>query len=499
MVSVRRVVPILLLAVTVPVWAQTTTSTTSTATTTTQKKTTKKAATPAAASTTTATTTSAPPATTSAAATTTTTSSTTKKTTTTKKAAAKTKKAKATTAKMKEAAPAEKKPAAKTAAKAPAKSTHPPRELHKVGDHWTPYNPPDPASYPPGAKTYTIKAGDTLWALGKQFYNNAYLWPQIWEANTWITDAHWIYPGDVLLIEGEIAQQATTGTAGTTGTTVAGGETATGQPGTQPGTGTPLGAPSQFRYITAADAVGGSTGPVALATEKDLYCYGYIGDPDEPLPNSIVEWEDVEVRYQPGAVKQEIDGSEGDLVFIDGGTSTGLAAGETYMVVVPRALIPHPVTKEVLGREYEYRGQIRILCADATKSRAIVTQSCAEIPIGGRLKPMPQIPIPLARIPNLPAFCDPASGKPNGYLVAAQGGAFLEILGEGQLVQINLGRDDQVQPGEFLTVFRQTNLGRTERQVLGEIAVLTAESHTATARIVLMRRAMRIGDQVEVR
>ena len=66
-------------------------------------------------------------------------------------------------------------------------------------------------------------------------------------------------------------------------------------------------------------------------------------------------------------------------------------------------------------------------------------------------------------------------------------------------MQINLGRDDHVKAGEFLTVFRQVNLGRTERQVLGEIAVLTTESHTATARIVLMRRAMRIGDQVEVR
>ena len=481
MVSVRRVAPILLLAVTVPVWAQTTTSTTSTATTTTQKKTTKKAATPAPASTTTAMTT------TSSSSTTTTSTTTSSSKPVTKKAAAKPKKAKATTA--------------TTAAKAPAKSTHPPRELHKVGDHWTPYNPPDPASYPAGAKTYTIKAGDTLWALGKQFYNNAYLWPQIWEANTWITDAHWIYPGDVLLIEGKIAQQATTTTGtGTTGTTVAGGgESTTGQPGAQPGGGNPLGTPSQFRYTTAADSVGGTSGPIAIAVERDLYCYGYIGDADEPLPNSILEWEDSEVRFQPGAVQQEIDGSEGDLVFVDGGTSTGLAAGETYMLVVPEALIPHPVTHEILGREYEYRGQVRILCADATKSRAIITQSCAQIPIGARLKPMPQIPIPLARIPPMPAFCDPASGKPNGYLIAAQGGAFLESLGEGQLVQINLGRDDQVQPGEFLTVFRQANLGKTERQVLGELAVLTAESHTATARIVLMRRAMRIGDQVEVR
>jgi len=424
--------------------------------------------------------------------------------TTTKKAATKTKKSKASTTKAatkKEEAPAtEKKPATKTA----SKSSRPPKPLHKVGDHWTAYNPPDPSTYPPGAKTYAIKAGDTLWALGKQFYNNAYLWPQIWEANTWITDAHWIYPGDVLLLEGEIQQQATTQGGGTT--TTAGGTTATGTTeggqqygGQQPGVGTALGAPSTFRYTTAADAVGGSAGPVALATEKDLYCYGYIGDPGELFANRISGWEDVEVRYQPGATRQEIDGSEGDLVFVDGGSATGLVAGETYILVVPHDLVPHPVTGQVLGLEYEYRGQLRVLCTEANKSRGIITQSCAEIPIGSYLKPMPQLPIPLARIPSLPAFCDPASGKTNGYIVASQGGSFLESLGEGQLIGINLGHEDQVNPGEFLTVYRDQQMGSPERQVLGEITVLTTEAHTATARIVLMRRSMHIGDRVEVR
>src|SRR5881392_1337980 len=148
-------------------------------------------------------------------------------------------------------------------------ASHPPRELHRVGDHSTAYNPPDPATYPPGSKSYTIKRGDTLWGLAQKLYNNAYLWPQIWEANTWITDAHWIYPGDVLLLEGEIQQQATTqggGTTTTTGTGTTGTGTTEGQPygGQQPGVGTALGAPSTFRYTTAADAVGGTVGPVAL-------------------------------------------------------------------------------------------------------------------------------------------------------------------------------------------------------------------------------------------
>ena len=388
--------------------------------------------------------------------------------------------------------------AADAAPKAKPKSTsHPPRELHRVGDHWTAYNPPDPATYPPTAKTYTIKAGNTLWGLANQFYKNGYLWPQLWESNTWITDAHWIYPGDVLLVQGEIAQQAET-TTGTAGAGTATGTTAGTTP--QPGGGVPsgMGTCGAITEITAASAVGGTSSPVPLATEADIYCYGYLGDPNEPMPNRVAAYEDVEMRYQPGAIRQEIDGSVGDLVYIDGGTSTGLNAGDTYIVVTVGNLVEHPVTKVLLGRNYEYRGQIRVLCADATHSRGIITQSCAEIPPGARLKPMAQIPIPLARVPALPAFCDPASGKTSGYIVSSRGGDFLESLGEGQLVEINLGRDDQIQPGEFLTVFRDP-FGAATRQVLGELAVLTTESHTATAKIVVMRYSMKIGDQVELR
>ncbi|MEA2336697.1 MAG: hypothetical protein QOE82_704, partial [Thermoanaerobaculia bacterium] len=297
-------------------------------------------------------------------------------------------------------------------------STHPPRDLHRVGDHWTAYNPPDPSTWPAGAKTYTIKQGDTLWGLAQQFFKNAYTWPQLWESNTWITDAHWIYPGDVLLIDSETAQQIANGT-----TTEAAPPAL--MPETAPSTPTTLRADTTEGsttatgdgFFTAADAVGGSRTPVPLGTEADVYCFGYIGDPNESLPNSIQTWEDFEMRYQPGAVNQEISGATGDLVILNGGTATGLVAGDTYMLVEVGELVNHPARRtQVVGRQYMYRGQVRVLCADDHHARGIITQSCHDVPIGARLKPLPQIPIPLARIPDMPAFCDPSSGKKKGYI-----------------------------------------------------------------------------------
>jgi len=369
---------------------------------------------------------------------------------------------------------------------APKKSSHAPRELHRVGDHYTPYNPPDPSTFPTDAKTYTIKAGDTLWALGNQFYGNAYLWPQLWEANTWITDAHWIYPGDVLLIEGEANKTAdvTTGTTATATPLLTETSSTSGQQSTQ--------VPATTAEI--APAIGP---PIPLATEADVYCYGYIGDPHEAMPNSISSFEDVEVLYQPGAEEQTNGVSSGDLIYINGGIATGITPGDTYIVVEPGELVYHPRTNAVLGRYYDFRGQIKILCADDHTARAIVTESCKEIHDGARLKPWPQLPIPLARIPALPGFCDNPNGKTGGYIVSSDG--WEGALGEGNLVMIDLGRDDQVQPGDFFTVWRESPVVGQPRQVLGELGVLTTEAHTSTAKVMDMRRAMVPGDRIEAK
>jgi nucleoid-associated protein YgaU len=364
------------------------------------------------------------------------------------------------------------------AAKKATSSSHPPRELHRVGDHWTAYNPPDAASYSPGAKTYTVKQGDTLWGLAQQFFKNAYLWPQLWESNTWITDAHWIYPGDVMLVEGEAAQAASTTQSST--------EAVPSQQAREALASVPVAAGSQ----PASEA------PVPLGSEADVYCFGYIGDANEPMPNRVGSYEDTEAFYEAGAIKQELGGSIGDLVFLDGGSSTGLVAGETYLVIEPGEMITHPVTRQVVGRHWEYRGQVKVLCADERRARGIITEACMDIHPGARLKPLPQIPIPLARIPALPGVCDPASGKTEGFIVHAEGG-WIQALGSGILVEVNLGRDDQLQPGDFLTVWRESRQPGQPRQVLGEIGVLTAESHTATGKIVSTRFHMEVGDHVE--
>lgn len=382
---------------------------------------------------------------------------------------------------------------AATSAYGQRQSSQPPRELHRVGDHWTAYNPPDPASYPAGARTHEIKSGDTLWALAQTYYNDPYLWPQLWESNTWITDAHWIYPGDVLLVEGEAGAVAAGAQAGESGGALS---AVTPRSGVTDESSV-FATENQDTGIAVA-RMSVDNRPTALATESDIYCYGYIGDVNEPMPNVIASHENVDVKYVLRAnPEMSADATIGDLVYVNGGPGTGLVAGETYLVVQPAEIVTHPVTGRTLGRQYDYIGQVRILCTEETRSRAMIVQACREIPIGSRLKPIPQLPIPIARVPDVRAWCDAPSGKTSGYIVESR--EWELGLVEGNLVQIDLGRDDAVQPGDFLTVTRPSERRDQPDMILGQIGVLTTESRTATAIVLQARREMLIGDKVELR
>ena len=46
---------------------------------------------------------------------------------------------------------------------------------------------------------YTISEGDTLWAISQKMLGDSQYWPELWSINEYITNPHWIYPGNVIV------------------------------------------------------------------------------------------------------------------------------------------------------------------------------------------------------------------------------------------------------------------------------------------------------------
>ena len=377
----------------------------------------------------------------------------------------------------------------------------PPQHLHKVGDHWTAWNPP--TSFPEGAKIHIVVPGDTFWELAQQTLGNPYLWPQIWEKNQWVEDAHWIYPGDPLLLSVEVVPAEDVGALAETGAP----EEAIGEPAEQPAEGGPTEAPMPG-VETAAEA---SRAPQPLGAEDDIYCSGYVGDPDETFALSIIGSE-----YQAqtpslkgpgqltkgegafgqlGSVKFTL--SVGDVVYVDGGEAAGLSAGAVFTVVKPGELVQHPVRHETFGRLYEYSGRVRILSVQETSAIAEIVHACDGIFVGSRMKPFEPEPVPLARRGPMRAINDPPSeASLLEAPVVLRASDNLVSFGEDNVVYIDRGADQDVTPGDIFSIYR-LNRASAPPVVVGELGVLSVHRNSAVARILASRLPIYAGDRLE--
>jgi len=363
-------------------------------------------------------------------------------------------------------------------------SDRPPKKLHKVGDHWTAWNPP--TSFPEGVKLYTVVPGDTLWDLSAKFLSDPYLWPQLWEHNRYILDAHWIYPGDPLVIAPKVEPVEKLGKESPPAAEKTEGE-------------------KTKQGLEVAQA---TEGPVPLGTESDIYCSGFIGNLKEKFGYKIIgsEYGNLSVEESPDIQEApsaatgttvKYDLSSGDIVYLDGGRDGGLSPGEVFTAVDPGQVVRHPTTHKVLGRYYAYLGRVRVLSVQDKTAIAEISDACRPIHVGAELKPFQEEPVPLARLGSIRPVNEPAAASEimhGATIVLSDNGVV--SLGQDHIVYIDRGADDNVTPGDLFTIYRLNHQGMPP-VVIGELGVLSVQPHTALAKIVRSRYPIFVGDRID--
>lgn len=372
----------------------------------------------------------------------------------------------------------------------------PPQDLHQVGDHWTAWSPPQP---PPNVQTHVIAKGDTLWDLAAHYYGNPYLWPQIWEKNQYILDAHWIYPGDPLVLGPEVAP-----VDHLADNTPAGEE-----PGNGGGAGAEEAAPTAPvpGVLTPAAAAGA---PVPLGSEGDIYCSGFIAPESQEFPFAIVgtEYERLGPDLNVG-IKSEInttygrvgtlkvDLSTGDIIYLDGGKARGLSPGTVFTVVSPQQRVLHPYTRETVGRYYHYVGRVRVLSVQENTAIAEIIQACDPVHVGEVLQPFEPEPVPLGRPSAMrPANYPAAEEKLRDAPVIVLSQDDVITLGQDHVVYIDRGADHDVTPGDIFTIYRMNREGMPPI-VIGELAILSVHKSSSVAKIIQSRYPVYIGDRLD--
>lgn len=390
-----------------------------------------------------------------------------------------------------------------------AAQDRPPGDLHLEGDHWTAWNPP--GSTPDGVQVYVVKPGDSFWSIAQEFLGDPHLWPQIWEQNQYVLDSHWIYPGDPLALTGAVVADAFVEPedvmAPPLDDSMVGDE--------------PFMAEDDAMALDAsASGIGDPqvTAPVPLGHEADIYCSGYVGEDGEAFPFHIAASEyDYLSPHLDLSTSSHSDGAFGktdtekvglglgDIVYLDGGRADGLATGELLSAVRPQNLLKHPTTRAPLGRVYLYVGRLRVLSTQEDTAIAEITQLCAPMPVGSKLKYFVPEPVPLRRITplrpvNYPAREEELEDAP--VIISTIGGQTtgvdLVTLGTGYVVLIDNGANQDVAPGDIYTIYRRGRRGFPPI-VLGELGILSVFEETSLARILRSRYAIYIGDPLQLK
>jgi hypothetical protein len=340
----------------------------------------------------------------------------------------------------------------------------------------------------PPPDTYTVRSGDTLWDLSGRFLNNPWYWPKIWSYNPEIANPHWIYPGNVLKFYPS-AEEAPT-------------------------------------RVEPMDAVAAEEAPEAVHELEDFSRADLAGPASVDEQDAVAVSGPYKIAYVPprtsyarhdtfvtprelaesGAIRaafeEKIMLSSEDRAYARFQTSTGVKAGETYVIYKTERAIYHPVTKELFGYQSSVLGAAKVVAVDDKAATVIIVQSFEPIERGALLGPWTEkLYRPVARKANRRAL--------EGRIIATQADV-ITMVGEHHVVFVDKGQADGVEEGNLLTVVRSGDLYDRDpyaapwdsdlpREDVANLLIIDVKERASAALVTRSLTELVIGDRIEMR
>ena len=310
---------------------------------------------------------------------------------------------------------------------------------------------------------YTVQEGDTLWDLSQKFFDTPAMWPDLWRQNPHIENPHWLEPGLEITIYAEqglfFAPEPTP--------------------------------PEPDDLEQAAEEEEEETKPVLPS-----YHYSLIRQTDF-VKKGGVEWLGKIVSIRENLVMA----SHGSTVYVDLFNKQSFAEGDRFTVWRKERKVPNPFNgkrfNNSLGVHYKSIGQIVCTGFKGDLLMAQVENSYDNVFAGDFLLPYRDLSKNVVYKPSVENL--------EGRIIATQTKSLM--VGEGEVVFIDKGADDGVEPGQVYSIYVDEGIKkkRKEKDVIffpeyvGDFIVLTVQKDNSTALVREISRALPLGAMFNVR
>lgn len=340
---------------------------------------------------------------------------------------------------------------------------------------------------PNAPDTYVVKRGDTLWDISRMYLKSPWRWPELWGMNLKaLPNPHLIFPGQTLYLD------KTDGYARLR-------THATGQSDTV-----------RLSPRTRTDTLAS----LALPTLKTHLIAPFLVEPLVVDATTIAQ-----APRLVATTDQRVLMAAGDRVYARGNPDAPLStqAGQPRSFRVFRDAVPlkDPVTGEVLGYEARYLGNAELARSETVEETSDgkgnfkqepvpatvdITATKEEIRAGDRMLPEP----PRAFKNYIPH--EPQTNV-NARVVSIYGSTPVAVAGQNQVVAINMGTAQGMEPGHVLTLLTQGDRVK-DTTAEGKPTIKLPSEHNGLAMVFLtfervsyallldVRTGVRVGDRL---